>query len=241
MRQALYILLSFSLILTCSYANEVLDVARIESIYHKGTYIHTRIIIHNPEKVIDFCKEYKDKIPCVTSQFEVEANPNWSVIPQGWDLILESKIQIVQDKDLILYTNDIQECIGITVWDHKSKTAALFHASRMYLSEATSNLFKRYFIDKLKEKIEDFSQASVNLISCYWSTDALLAIKLLMDNDIPISGLCIPRSLIKRENARIIRYVDKNEVLPVYTNGNPAIALALDTTTGKIGFKFYNR
>jgi len=229
------------LLFKSSYASSIHHEDKGESSYHKSASTYSHQIIHNPEIVKHFFLKYNNKFNSVMSQFEVESNPIWSSIPKGWDLILESNMKIVQNQDLKLYTNGIEECIGITVWDCESKTAALFHASRMYLSEAKTDLFQRHFIDKLKEKIKNFSHTRVNLVSCYWSPDALLAIELLLNNDIPISGLRIPAALLLRDKSQITRYIDQHKVPLIYTNGAPAMALALDTATGQLGFKLNDK
>lgn len=203
-------------------------------------YIPARRILHDPEKVKQFSLGYDNKFGSVESQFEVEGNHGWDNIPTGWHLIFESHREIVQDQNVVLYTAGVQECIGITVWDPESKTAALLHATCLYLSEARAdNVFKNLFIDKLKEKIKDFSRTQVNLISCYWSSDALLAIDLLLSNGIPISGLRIPQALLLRDQEKTTRYINPC-VLPLkYKEGDPAMAIALNTATGEIGFKLY--
>lgn len=235
------VFLSLSVILfKSSYASGVHHEDKGESSYYEGASTYRRLIIPDPEKVKQFSMGYDNIFGSVISQFEIESNSQWR-IPKGWDLIFESNMKIVQNQGLILYTHGIEECIRITVWDPESKTAALFHASRMYLSEAKSDLFKRHFIDTLKEEIKDFSHTQVNLVSCYWSQDALLAIKLLLNNDIPISGLKIPAALHTRNKDKIIRYIDQNKVTQIYTNGSPVMALALNTATGQIGFKVNER
>lgn len=228
MRILAFLFFSVSLLFKNSFATDIFDKLNVPSVSQ---------FIHDPEKI----EKYPIPFPRATSSFELDTNSIWSAIPKGWDLIFESNMRIVQNENLILYTNDIQECVGITVWDPLSKTAALFHASRMYLSD-NSELFKKYFISRLNEKIKDFSQAEVNLVSCYWSKDAHIAINLLKENGIPISGLDIPDTFIERSKlGTITRYMNKNTVPSIYTKtkGYVAMAMALNTATGKIGFKRY--
>lgn len=215
-------------------AMEVLDEYTIESDSHKGVigkYTFNQRIVHAPSKVDDVKK--RAPFPQFTSDDINDSARQSRYVEMGHSLI-------VQNEEGIISTSDIRDCIGISVWDPLSRTAALYHASKMELRK-NAGMFNDYFLDFLKEKISKPEATVVKLASCYWSKDLFQVVDLLEKGGFNISGLWVPDAFMEDTSEFVsTTYINKGTTPKSYhswKNGIPSISMKIDIGTGKVDVK----
>ncbi|MBL0942006.1 MAG: hypothetical protein IBJ00_04690, partial [Alphaproteobacteria bacterium] len=235
------LLINFWGVLGNGFASEILDEKSYVTDSHRGfigNYTFTERLIHNPDKVREFLNQYAFS-PVVNKQFVEKSSsdmPAFEIIEIGM-----GEKRVVQNKDLILYTKGIADCIGIAVWEPEEKIAALYHASKMELRD-NELMFKEHFIDVIKKDILDLSKVEVNIISFYWSQDALTVVKLFQKNGFKITGLSIPDAAKENTEFEDNTYINKNTVPSNYLAFKervPRAAMSLNTRNGQVGYKLY--
>ena len=208
-----------------------------------GHYTFTFRLINNPEKIDQFKAAYA-AIPVVSEEIVIPQLARTSEHPT---CIVETAGAIVQKfgmgekritkgEELLLYTDGICDCIGISVWDSVNKIACLYHASKMELREMNF-LFQGEFLDKIKSFAEDLSSLEINLASCYWSKDLVEVIDLLQTQGFRISGLYVPDALLENSEFEYNTYVDRGSTPSAYfvpESPVPSLAMMLNSGTGEI-------
>jgi hypothetical protein len=239
MRKIIALLTCFWCVLGEVSASEILHEETRVSDSHNGFlghYTFTERLIHNPDKVREFSSQYTFP-PVVNKQFIEKSSSDMT----GFEVFGMGEKRVVRNKNLILYTKEIVDCIGIAVWDPDTKIAALYHASKMELRD-NEWIFKEHFIDVIKKDIIDLSNVEVNIISSYWSKDVLTVLNLLQKNGFKITGLSIPDSAKENTEFEYNTYLDKNTVPSnylTYKESVPSAAMSLNTSNGQVGFKLY--
>ena len=193
------------------------------------------LLIYNPHKVDELKHRYR--LPPLVSTEHVPlmdpcADGRYKTLRMGQQKTL------TQSKK-ILYTNGIADCIGIAVWDQKTKIACLYHCSKMELRDKADLMFKKEFIDHIKREIPDLSEVKVYLASTYWSEDAMTVIKMLEENGFHITGISIPDMAIisPTNDSGLTQYVSKPlDVLGVNPLKKPVVtSMVLNADTGAVG------
>ncbi len=213
---------------------------------------YTNETIEDPEKIMNFKAPY-GSIPPISELFVHPQLPEETIVlPNGGKAIcgracdietngmkVESfgmgERRVVQEKEELLYTFGICDCIGISIWDPQSKTAGLYHASKMELRE-NNFLFQENISEIMKFFPANTSCLEVNLASCYWSNDLSEVIDLLQARNFRISGLFSPDVLLEStEHGRKI-YVNKETTpLSYFQKTCCSLIVALNSSTGEIG------
>ena len=207
-----------------------------------GHYTFTSRLINNPGKIEKFKAAYA-AIPVVSEEIVIPQLARTSehptcIVEAGGEIVQKlgmGEKRITKGEELLLYTDGICDCIGISVWDSVNKLACLYHASKMELREMKF-LFQEGFLDKIKSFSEDLSSLEINLASCYWSKDLIEVIGLLQTQGFRISGLYVPNALLENYEFEYNRYVDRESTPSAYFPGSHAsLAMTLNSATGEIG------
>jgi hypothetical protein len=208
-----------------------------------GHYTFTSRLINNPGK-IEKLKAAYTAIPVVSEEIVIpqlaRTSEHPTCIVETAGVIVQKfgmgEKRITKGEELLLYTDGICDCIGISVWDSVNKIACLYHASKMELGERNF-LFQEWFLDKIKSFSEDLSSLEINLASCYWSKDLVEVIDLLQTQGFRISGLYVPDALLEISEFELNTYVDRGGTPSAYLvpeSAVPSLAMTLNSGTGEI-------
>ena len=208
-----------------------------------GCYTFTSRLINNPGKIEKFKADYA-AIPVVSEEIVIPQLARTSehltcIVETGGEIVQKfgmGEKRITKGEELLLYTDGICDCIGISVWDSVNKIACLYHASKMELREMKF-LFQEGFLDNIKSFSEDLSSLEINLASCYWSKDLVEVIDLLQTQGFRISGLYVPDALLENSEFEYNTYVDRGSTPSAYfvpESPVPSLAMMLNSGTGKI-------
>ncbi len=196
----------------------------------RGSYVYHIRIFDDPEKI----NEYKKGFSFPEAKNEIEIDESKVSYDRQIDM---GQSKIVTESDELLYTSSLVDCIGLSVWEEESKTAALYHVSKMELRDMDC-LFKDYFLKPLMEKLKNPKDAVMNLVSSFWSRDVIQTINLMKEAGFSISGLSIPDAVNEEGEDALNTYVDASTVSDQYKEGKstPNSAMWIDAKTGKMGF-----
>jgi hypothetical protein len=149
------------------------------------------------------------------------------------------EMRFSHQKEILLYTSGICDCIGISVWDSATQTACLYHASKMELREK-----KRLFLENIDSIKAEFSgetsDLKVFLASCFLSRDLAEVVDLLQKNGFVVSGLFVPAVLLgeweQLANGNFKQktyYFDEETMLSSKNQRN--LVMTINGSTGKTG------